>query len=470
MSLADLAILDPLKRCAKASELIYAGQHEQAKETLAGLWRGVGEYPNVDHYAPETAAEVLLQCGVLSGYLAEAEAMATQEKSKDLLTEALGIFEACDNQSKISEANCELGCCYFRAGAFDEARIVFAEAFHGATPEQYGRIVIGSAIVETATGCYEKAYSILIEAKPFFDEASDALKARWHGLMGVLLRRTARGRIEYLDRAIIEFTAAIYHYEIAGHIRYCGGNLNNLAPILYKLGRYAEAHEQLDRAHLIFSRLRDKGTLAQVEETRACALIAEGRYVDAFRVIKGVVEVLERGGESALLVDALTTKAIVQARLRDHVQASQTFRHAIKVGEESGARFNAGLAAISMMEELKLPGRTLFRAYRTADECLSQTQDEEVMARLRGCARLAVNQLGGPQLDKNFSLRSALHLLEGRYIEEALIRSGGRITKAASLLGISHQALRNVLDNRQQHLLSKRLPLKKRYRSIIKTV
>jgi hypothetical protein len=167
-------------------------------------------------------------------------------------------------------------------------------------------------------------------------------------------------------------------------------------------------------------------------------------------------------------VDALANKAIVQSRLGDHTQASQTFRHAIKVGEESGARFNAGLAAISMMEELKLPGRTLFRAYRTADECLSQTQDEEVMARLRGCARLAINQLGGPQLDKNFSLRSALRFLEGRYIEEALIKSGGRITKAASHLGISHQALRNILDNRQQHLLSKRLPLRKRFKSIMK--
>ena len=127
-----------------------------------------------------------------------------------------------------------------------------------------------------------------------------------------------------------------------------------------------------------------------------------------------------------------------------------------------------GLAAISMMEEIKLSSRGLFRAYRTADECFSQTQDEEVMARLRGCARLAVNQLGGPQLDKNFSLKSAMHLLESKYVEEALIKSEGRITKAASLLGISHQALRNMLDNRHKNLLGNRLPLTKRRKSIIK--
>lgn len=468
MSLTDLGIRDPLKRCAKASELIYSGQYEQAREVLGSLWRGVGERPAVESYPLETAAEILLRCGVLSGFIGAAQATNMQEKSMDLLSEALRLFEACNNPSKISETNCELGCCYFRVGAFDEARIVYAEALNGAEDEQYGKVVIGSAIVEIFSGFYEKAHEILMEAKPFFDEASDALKARWHGQMGLLLRRMARGRSELLDRSIIEFTAAIYHYERAGHTHHCGSNLNNLAPILYKLGRYPEAHEHLDRAHLIFSRLRDKGHLAQVEETRARALIAEGRYRDACRVITGVVDVLERGGECALLVDALTNKAIVQARLGENAHALQTFEHAIKVGGESGAIFNAGLAAISMMEELKLSGREVFRTYRAADEYLSKTQDEEVMERLRRCARLAVNQLGGPQLDKNFSLRSAMRFLEARYIEEALARTDGKITKAASMLGISHQALRSIIQNRHKPLLSKRTPVQKRFKSIIK--
>lgn len=468
MSLTDLAILDPLKRCAKASDLIYAGQYEQARETLGDLWRGVGERPSVNNNSPEIGAEILLQCGVLSGFLGDAQATDVQEKAKNMLSEALHIFQASDNQSKVSEANCELGCCYFRAGAYDEARILYAEAFNGATHEQHGKIVIGSAIIEIFTGCYEKAREMLMEAKPFFDEASDALKARWHGQVGLLLRRTARGRIEYFDRAIIEYTAAIYHYELAGHVRYCGNNLNNLAFLLYRLGRYPEAHEHLDKAHLIFSRLRDKGNVAQVEETRARALIAEGRYRDAWRVITGVVDVLERAGECALLVDALTNKAIVQARLGENAHSLQTFKHAIKVGGESGAIFNAGLAAISMMEELKLSSRDMFRAYRAADEYLSKTQDEEVITRLRRCARLAVNQLGGPQLDKNFSLRSAVHFLEARYIEEALTRTDGRITKAANILGISHQALRSIIQNRHEPLLSKRTPVQKRFKSIIK--
>lgn len=468
MSLTDLAILDPLTRCETASQFVYAGQYEEARGILGDWWLGAGERPSVDDYPPEAAGEILLQCACLSGFLGNAQAKNVHEKAKDLITEALGIFQRRANEIKVSECNYELGICYYRAGAFDEARIVLAEALTGATPEQHGKIVIGQALVEIFSGRCGEAQEILLDARPFFENASDALKARWHAHMGLVQRRLARGRIEHLDRAIIEYTAAIYYYEQAGHNRYCGVNLNNLAFVLYRLGRYAEAHEHLDKAHLIFSRLRDKGTIAQVEETRARAFIAEGRYKDAWRVITSVVEVLEGGGECALLVDALTNKAIIQARLSHTEHSAQTFKQAIKLGEESGAVFNAGLACVSMMEELRLSDRALCRAYRIADQYLSKTQDEEVMTRLRDCARRAVKQLGAPQIARNFSLPAALRVLEAKFIEEALLRTEGRITKAASLLGITHQALHGIINTRHTQLLSKRTPVQKRLKSIIK--
>lgn len=468
MSLPEVETVETLQRCTQASELMYAGQFEEAKAVLGDLWRGVGERPNVAGYQLHNTAEVLLQVGSLSGYLGNAQAHDVHEKAKDLLTEALRIFQACGNHAKVSETNYELGICYFRKGTYDEARIFFDHALDGATDEQHAKIAIRKAIVEIFTGNCEKANEILREEKPLFENASDALKARWHGHMGLIQRRMARGRIEYLDRAIIEFTAAIYHYELAGHIRHCGSNLNNLAPILYKLGRYAEAHEHLDKAHQIFSRLQDKGTIAQVEETRARAFIAEGKYEDAWRVIESVVEVLEGGGECALLVDALTNKAIIQARLGENEQALETFMQAIKLGEDSGAVFNAGLAAVSMMEELTLSDRATCRAYRIADDYLSNTHDEEVMTRLRDCAHRAVKQLGGPQLGKNFSLPVALRTLEAKFIEEALTRTEGRITRAASLLGLTHQALHGIIKTRHTQLLSMRTPVQRRLKSIIK--
>ena len=468
MSLAELETIDPLTQCVSASEFVYAGQYEEARAVLGDVWRGVGERPVLDNYPPEAAAEILLQCACLSGFLGDAQAKDVHEKAKDLVSEALHIFRADGNAAKISECNYELGICYYRIGAFDEARIVLVEALAGATPEQHGKIVIGQALVEIFSGRCGEAQEILLNARPFFENASDALKARWHAHMGLVHRRLALGKIEQLDRAIIEYTAAIYYYEQAGHNRYCGVNLNNLAFILYRLGRYPEAHEHLDKAHLIFSRLRDKGTLAQVEETRARAFIAEERYEEAWRTITGVVNVLEGGGQCALLVDALTNKAIIQARRGQTDHSSRTFRQAITVGEESGAIFNAGVAAVSMMEELTLSDRSLYRAYQIADEYLSKTQDEEVMTRLRYCAHRVVKQLNGPHLEQDFSLPGVLRVLEGKFIEEALIEADGRITRAAKLLGVSHQALHGIILTRHQQLLSKRTPVQKRLKSIIK--
>lgn len=88
--------------------------------------------------------------------------------------------------------------------------------------------------------------------------------------------------------------------------------------------------------------------------------------------------------------------------------------------------------------------------------------------RLRNCARLAVSQLGGPELSEDFSLPSVLHELEGRYIEEALTRADGKITKAARILGVSHQTLIGIISTRHKQLLGKRSPVYKRRKSIIK--
>jgi tetratricopeptide (TPR) repeat protein len=210
MSLTEVKSSDILKICAKSSELIYAGRFEEAKEVLGELWRGVGRYPDTDLFPAEVAAEVLLQCGSLSGCLGSAQAKDTQESTKDILSKALHLFQSLNNPAKVSEVCYELGVCYWREGAYEEARDVFYEAMKGATPEQHGKIVIGRALVEIFSGLYEEAQNILTEARPRFETASHALRGRWHGHMGLALRRMARGRIGYFDRAIMEFTAAIY--------------------------------------------------------------------------------------------------------------------------------------------------------------------------------------------------------------------------------------------------------------------
>ena len=114
----------------------------------------------------------------------------------------------------------------------------------------------------------------------------------------MVLRRlgAAEGRADYFDRAIIEYTAAAFHFEQAGHERYCGNAENNLAMLLNRMGRYAEAHQHLDSAQRIFTRLGDAGSVAQVRETRARVYLAEGKHEKAADAIKSAVGALEQAG------------------------------------------------------------------------------------------------------------------------------------------------------------------------------
>jgi tetratricopeptide (TPR) repeat protein len=463
MNLADTTVA---QICSKTSELIYAGQYEAAREELGSLWRGIGERPLLT-ITPRLNAEILLQCGTLSSWLGVTSQLDVQEKAQDLLTEALRIFQKLSLTTKVSEAQYELGMCYFRQGAYDEARIVLDEAMKGLEDEELqAKILIRRTIIEIWVGKYHEAWNMLERARPAFDNSTHALKGRWHGQMALILRKiaTAEGRADYADRAIIEFTAAIYHYEQAKHERYCAINLNNLAMLLYKMERFDEAHEHLDRAQEFLQRLNDIGLLAQVEETRARVLLAEECYLEAIQVIIGVVNIFEKGGEHALLTDALTIKATVQSRLREYELSLDTFRRAIKIAETSGALYNAARAILSMIEEhgKRLSERELYRLYERADRWLALTQDAEDVARLRGCARIVTRKLFGPELDEDFAFYETVLQYEARFIEQALREEKGSITKAARRLGITHQRLGAMLKTRHKNLLSKRKPETKR--------
>jgi tetratricopeptide (TPR) repeat protein len=465
-------------RCLTATEYIYAGQYEAARDALGDLWRGIGQHPKLDKLTTLTTAEALLQCGVLSGWLGSTQQIAdAQEKAKDLITEAHHIFYALKQQVKASEAQYELGMCYWRIGAYDEARVVLEEAIktlEEKDAELKAKILIRRTLVEVWVGKYHQAWEMLKEAEPAFESSSDALKGRWHGQMGLVLRRlaTAEGRSDYADRAIIEFTAAIYHYEQAGHERYCGTNLNNLAMLLYKLGRYSEAHEHLSRARRIFASFADPGNIAQVDETRARVLLAEERNLEAASVISSVIHTLEKGGEQALLSDALRIQGTIQARSEDYERSLLTFHRAINIAENAGALTNAGLAAVSLMEEHgadRLSDSQIYYVYRRADKLLTTTQDIEDISRLRACARIVMKQLFGRGLDdKDFYLPDVIQAFEARFVEQALEKEKGSVTRAAKALGLTHQRFIYILEARHRNLLKKRTPSISRKRSIIR--
>ncbi|MGH9969535.1 MAG: tetratricopeptide repeat protein [Pyrinomonadaceae bacterium] len=466
-----------LLRCRLASDSVEIGQYELAREALGELWPGVGRRPIVEQLKPLSAAEVLLQCGVLTGWLGSIQDISgSQEKAKDLLFESLRIFQTQRQDASVAEAQYEMSRCYFRLGAYDDARLLLDKALSilGAKrTDLRARIFIRQSIIEIWTGRYHDAWAILEKAREFFEASNNTLKGKWHGQRGLVLQRLAltERRTDYADRSIVEFTAAIYHYEVARHERYCGNNLNNLAMLLFQLGRYSEAHENLDRAQTIFERHGDSGDLTHVNETRARVLVAEGHYEEANSLITAVIQMFERGNEYGRLADALTIQGVVWARLGLHERSLHILRHAMSVAQNSGAYSNAGLAALTLIEEHgneRLSASEFFSVYRRADELLKDTQDTEEIARLRACARIMSRKLLGVRLsDKTFILPKAVHDYEAQFIREALEAEQGVVSRAAKRLGVGHQLLVNALKTRHKELLSLRTPARPRRKTIM---
>src|SRR6266850_4773029 len=289
------------EKCESARARENVGDYEGARQALGDLWTVVGERPLLDDLSPESEAELLLQVGTLTGFLGSVQQIAVaQELAKDLISESIRRLEMIEDGERLAEAHLGLAICYWREGGMDEARVCLSAALtRGTKPATQLRILVDSTLPEISTNHLAEALTLLDQAAPLLDTVTDdAAKGRYHMQRALTLKRL--GGIENLDRALIENTAAAFHFEQAGHKRYLARIENNIGSLLLQFGRQDEALAHLERSRSTFAFLKDSGSVAQVNETRARAFLAKGRNSEGERAAFSAVTVLERGGESAL--------------------------------------------------------------------------------------------------------------------------------------------------------------------------
>lgn len=369
-----------------------AGDYETARRIMSPFWRRAGEWPELEGLSEVARAEVLLRAGSLTGWIGSARRVeGAREVAKDLVSESISIFERLRLHDRLAEALTSLATCYWRSGAFDESRSVLRAAFEQVGDrhdELKGWALILSAVVENSAARPGESLRLLNEAAPLFERLeNDSLKGRFHATLANSLQRlgTAENRTDYTDRALLEYAAASFHYERAGHERYLATIENNIGFLFYTLGRYDDAHEHLTRARSLLARIGDQLRAAQVDETRARVLLGQGLAAEAERAVKEAVATFEQSEEPALLAEALTTQATALSRLNCVEQASATYQNAINIAERAGSIENAGLAALSLLEELgeKLNDEERRFAIRYARTLLTRSQQPEVLVRVR---------------------------------------------------------------------------------------
>jgi tetratricopeptide (TPR) repeat protein len=485
---ADFSVIDnALPLCELAKRLEEAGEFERAAETLMPFWKGLPHRPTTESLNDEAKAELLLRTGTLTGWLGSAiQVPGAQEIAKDLISESTAIFETLGMAEKVAEARVDLSTCYWREGAYDEARVTLRmvlDSLGDSRSEQKLRALSNTAMIERAATRDRDALRIYVEAAPLFEvSTSHALKGKFHNSYAVLLRSlgASENREDYIDKALLEYAAASYHFEQAGHRRFQARVENNVGFLFATLGRFSEAQKHLARARSLHLSVGDHGGAAGAEDTRAQAFLLEGKYDQAEKAARLAVRTLKRGGEQALLAEALTTHGKALARLKQRDIAKAALDQAIEIARIAGNPDRGGIAAVTAIEELNsyLSANAMENYYRAAESLLSNSQNGSLIVRLGECARRVLaattnetttnKATAVPSMPPGFSLDAEVLRYEGNLIRKALEESGGSVTRAARLLGVTHQGLAFILNGRHSDLLSVRTPVKRRRRSIIR--
>lgn len=484
-SRSDLSHLTPneraLSRCEKALELKDRGDYSGAQEVMRPLWKRVGDHPNLEGLHPAVAAEVLFCTGILTGWIgSKDELKEANEWARDLLTESITYFESLQDVIRIAAVRAELGYCYWRAGALDEARIWFTEALKKLTTEGNSRAnaVFGLSVVEWSASRFQESLRILTENAPLFKKITNhTLKGVYHMQVAMVLRKLAspQQRSAEFRRILNAYEEADRHFEQARNTIFRAHVKNNIGNIFCDLSRFKEAHAHLDSARRLTVSAKDKVKTAQVDESRAQLLIAQAKYAEAEAVARHAVKTFEKSGHQSFLAEALTTHGIALARLGKTERAQFTIQRAIEVAQQAGSLNHAGIATLTLIEEIDaLSADTLSSAYEQAGEWLADTQSNALLLRFKAAGNKLAARLrtearshANDSLFKRGNYKETILEVEQELIRRALAEANGSVTYAAPLLGMTYPGLIYVIQRRHPGLLKDRTPVRRRPRKFV---
>jgi tetratricopeptide (TPR) repeat protein len=300
----DVAVLTgnlfKLERC---------GRYEEALAELRHIWEDTTAFPDVDEFAPRMAAEVILRCGAIIGFLGHNKQIPnSQEKSKNLLTEARNRFLDIYDIEKIVECENYLALAYSRTGELVEAETWIEEALsHSLNNTCDARLYanVTKSLILFSTGKYEEIIKNLKPLENSFKKLGNAfLYGSFCTNLAIALKNTGQTAeaLQYLE-------AARFWHKKSKHQIYLGTVENNLSQ-LYKIERrFEDAHNAIDNGTKIFSQIKDRAREGFSLDTKAQIFCEEGKYHDALKVIENAIEILQKGENATYLVETYLSKA-----------------------------------------------------------------------------------------------------------------------------------------------------------------
>lgn len=363
-----------LELIEKAKDAEACRDMDSVRKILRPVWPDSRKKPGFNSYGEPIRAELLRLAGFCLAYQGFSKGRKDcQERGRDLLTNAIDLFETLESPHKLAEAKIFLALCYWYEGALEESEAILqdAEARYDGNREHdvYLQICYYRMITHTVKGNYDEASRIMKDLKRLIKDCKTTrIIALVHTEAGVESRR----RKKY-DEARFHIDKAIACAKELDNGSLLAANLNNLAYLYMSTGHFELAHECVDEAILINKTLKQTGFLAHKYDTKAVIYFEARDYENALETVDKSIELARQGEDYSGLCDALFDKSKILLRLGRSGQGLLYFAELVEIahirlGQEAIERYAADFAklvypkrGVAYREEVRLFQKDLIR-------------------------------------------------------------------------------------------------------------
>lgn len=321
-----------LKRLLKLEK---CGRYEDALAELKDVWEDTSAFPAVEELEPRTAAEIILSCGSLIGFHGHIKQIpSSQERSKNLLTEAHRRFLQIPDWEKIAECENYMALAYWRTGELVEAETWVQSAMAYNLPASnstriYSHLI--KSMICLSGGRYDETVLNLEELEIDFIECGDAfLTGSFRTNLGLALKNLGR-----TTEALKNFELAGYYHRKSGHQIYLGTVENNLAQLYKTENRFGKAYAAIERALKIYKKVKDRTREGSSLDTKAQIYFAEGKYAEALETSEKSINILKKSENMAILVESYSTKVKALLYLDDFSAATFCLLEAVNIAKKN---------------------------------------------------------------------------------------------------------------------------------------
>jgi tetratricopeptide (TPR) repeat protein len=307
------------EKCCRALQMAYAGNYAEAIQLLSPVLGGLDFDPFVEGLSPVTTAELYLCAGVIQCAIARID--TTRRAGRRYLRRAAALYRSLGDHERSALCVKELAGSLQRSGFHRHARRVARAALGNPdhlTLEVEASLHLIVANSELSERHYEAALDTLQRAYPLFETVTDdRLRGAFHNTLGIALKNLGvnHHHDDFLQRAIIEFTAAGYHFERAENSLFQSSVENNIGFLLSTLGEHEQARLHIDHAKVLATDAGDLVRASHFDDTLARVLCNEGRLSEAEKIIERAVTELELLGAADELEEARVTLNEIKNKL-----------------------------------------------------------------------------------------------------------------------------------------------------------